>query len=261
MSTSAFAHLMAPIDDAWMRLRAQVRRFTRRFDGRARRERIAMLFAAAALTYWVADHAWITPAFERSRAAAVKLATARQDLATLRADEQRARTTGAEQQRALEAEIAQWRARLQADGEVMQQRQSTLVSPDQMVEVLQQMLPHDGKLKLVDLHSLGRDELGADGRAKPANPAPGTTAPGANASGTAVHDAAAAGNGPVIYRHGVELTLEGSWNDLVDYLRALEHMPRRVLWGGLSMKVDRYPTVVLTVRLYTLSLDRGWLEL
>jgi hypothetical protein len=34
-----------------------------------------------------------------------------------------------------------------------------------------------------------------------------------------------------------------------------------VLWGGLQMKVEQHPRVQLTVRLHTLSLDRGWLEI
>jgi MSHA biogenesis protein MshJ len=243
--SAAIARLLAPLDDATARLRARVRQLTRRFDARTERERIAMLCAVAALTFWAADHLWVTPAFLRSRAAATQLADARQALATLHADETRARTVGADQDRALQAEIAQWRQRLAAENDAMRQHQSTLVSPDQMVEVLQQMLPHDGKLRLVDLHSLDRSELGA------VAPSPAAAASGALPGG----------NGPAVYRHGVELTLEGGWGDLVDYLQALEHMPRRVLWGGLSMHVAQYPKVVLTVRLYTLSLDRGWLEI
>ena len=114
------------------------------------------------------------------------------------------------------------------------------------------MLPRHGRIKVRELRSLGRTDLlaAASTAAAVAQPASAASAPAAVPPG-----------GPALYRHGVELTLEGGWSDLLAYLQALETMPRRVLWGGVSMKVEQYPKVVLTVRLYTLSLDRGWLEI
>ena len=38
-------------------------------------------------------------------------------------------------------------------------------------------------------------------------------------------------------------------------------MPQRVLWGGISLKVEQHPKAVLTLRLYTISRDRHWLEI
>jgi hypothetical protein len=34
-----------------------------------------------------------------------------------------------------------------------------------------------------------------------------------------------------------------------------------LLWGSLELKVEQYPHVVLTLRLYTLSLESAWVEL
>ena len=64
-----------------------------------------------------------------------------------------------------------------------------------------------------------------------------------------------------MYRHGVELTVEGSYADLLAYVRAIEAMPQRVLWAGMQLKVEQHPKVLLSLRLYTLSLDRSWLEI
>ena len=74
-------------------------------------------------------------------------------------------------------------------------------------------------------------------------------------------DGTPAASGPALYRHGVELAVEGSFADLLAYMQALEDMPQRVLWGGVQLKVEQYPKALLTLRIYTLSLDRGWLEL
>jgi MSHA biogenesis protein MshJ len=230
--------LMDRVDDAVTRLRSRVRRLTARFDARQQRERVAMMVALAAVAFWAADKVWITPAFERARAAGLQLKTAQQELDTLRQDSARTQSATTEQRRQLQAEIEQWRGRLDGESEAMRRYEDTLVQPNQMVELLEHMLPRNGRVRLVDLHSLGRSEV---------NPAPAT--------------AASAPGGAQLYRHGVELTLEGSYADLFDYLQSLERMPRHVLWGGMRMKVEQYPKVVLTVRLYTLSLDRSWLEI
>jgi MSHA biogenesis protein MshJ len=73
--------------------------------------------------------------------------------------------------------------------------------------------------------------------------------------------AAASATGPTLYRHGVELSVEGSYADLLSYLQALEALPQQLLWGNLELKVEQYPRVVLTLRLYTLSLASAWVEL
>jgi MSHA biogenesis protein MshJ len=78
---------------------------------------------------------------------------------------------------------------------------------------------------------------------RPVPPTPGTDAAGG------------------LYRHGMELVLEGSFADLLGYLQAMEALPQRVLWGAVTLKVEQHPKVVLTLRVYTLSRDRAWLEI
>ena len=55
------------------------------------------------------------------------------------------------------------------------------------------------------------------------------------------------------YRHGVELTLKGSYFDLLQYLAQLEKLPARLLWGRTELQVEKYPDVRLTVQVRTLS--------
>jgi MSHA biogenesis protein MshJ len=55
------------------------------------------------------------------------------------------------------------------------------------------------------------------------------------------------------YRHGVELTLKGSYFDLVQYLMQLERLPARLIWGRTELAVDQYPEVRLTANVWTLS--------
>jgi MSHA biogenesis protein MshJ len=55
--------------------------------------------------------------------------------------------------------------------------------------------------------------------------------------------------------------LEGGYADLLSYLRALEALPQRVLWGSVNLKVEQHPKSVLTLRVYTISRERHWLEI
>jgi MSHA biogenesis protein MshJ len=62
-----------------------------------------------------------------------------------------------------------------------------------------------------------------------------------------------------IYRHAIEITLAGSYADLMRYAEELQHVSPRPLWSAIQLKVVEYPRSELTFTLYTLSLDLPWL--
>ena len=59
----------------------------------------------------------------------------------------------------------------------------------------------------------------------------------------------------------MELSVEGRYTDLLDYLKTLEASPQRLLWGSLQLQVLQHPQVRLTLRLHTLSTDARWVEI
>jgi MSHA biogenesis protein MshJ len=59
------------------------------------------------------------------------------------------------------------------------------------------------------------------------------------------------------YRHGVELSLKGSYFELAQYLAGLEKLPVRLLWGRMELQVEQYPEVRLTLQVNTLSNQRS----
>ena len=63
------------------------------------------------------------------------------------------------------------------------------------------------------------------------------------------------------HRHGVEVVLQGSYADMVQYMQALQAMPTRVFWGKAQLAADTYPGATLTLTLYTLSMDDTWIAL
>jgi MSHA biogenesis protein MshJ len=62
-----------------------------------------------------------------------------------------------------------------------------------------------------------------------------------------------------LYKHGVEIKLEGSYQELAEYLARLEKSGQKLLWSSVSLSAEKHPRVVLTLTVYTLSLDRAWL--
>lgn len=108
-----------------------------------------------------------------------------------------------------------------------------LVSPDRMASVLEEMLTRSRRVQLIALKTLSVSTL--------------------TGGEPAADDRAG------IYRHGVEITLEGSYLDLMDYVARLERLPWQMFWATANMDASRYPNVRFTVVVYTLSLDKKWM--
>lgn len=215
-----------------------------RFDALGRRERLLVITAAAAACVMAADALWITPAFKAWSAVHKREAALSGVLAKTAAEAQRNAEAALAQERQLQAELAQLRHRLQDGEAAMHEIEANLVGPDRMLALLEQMLDGHGQLRVREMKSLPRTDLVAEAASKV--PGPAGSAPAER---------------PALYRHGIELTLEGSFADLVRYLEALENMPQRLLWGAMQLKVEQHPKALLTLRVYTLSLDRHWLEI
>jgi MSHA biogenesis protein MshJ len=152
------------------------------------------------------------------------------------------------------------RARLQAVreesgrlGESLRAMQQGLVAPERMAPLLESILRANGRLRMVSVRTLPVEPLSAIG-------APAS----ASAPAAAVETKAAASGGTrreLLFRHGVELTVRGSYLDMVDYMSALEALPTQLFWGKAQLEVEEYPSVRLTLTLYTLSLDEKWMKL
>jgi MSHA biogenesis protein MshJ len=113
--------------------------------------------------------------------------------------------------------------------------------------LLESILRANGRLKMVSLRTLPVESLSSLGAKKegaaedpPAKPAP---------------------KRELLFRHGVEVTVRGSYLDMVDYRSALEGLPTQLFWGKAQLEVEEYPSVRLTLTLYTLSLDEKWMKL
>jgi MSHA biogenesis protein MshJ len=124
-----------------------------------------------------------------------------------------------------------------------EQQQKQFVAPEKMAAMLENMIVKNRKLQLISLGNL-----------------PGTgVSPGAGAPTGAAGGRARAAGAREVFRHTVELSVRGSYFDLLDYLAMLERMPQRVFWDGFELSVAQYPQSVLKLTVYTLSLEKSWL--
>jgi len=64
-----------------------------------------------------------------------------------------------------------------------------------------------------------------------------------------------------VYRHGFEVTVEGSYADLLQYLERLESVPQRIFWKHVQLDASTYPTERMVIEIYTLSREPAWLVL
>jgi MSHA biogenesis protein MshJ len=126
-----------------------------------------------------------------------------------------------------------------------------LVPPERMGPLVEGILRANGRLKLVSMRTLPAEPLAA----------PGATAATAAPAAPATPAPVAGGDVPLLYRHGVEVTVRGNYLDMVDYMSTLDAMPTRMFWGRAQLDVETYPTARLTLTLHTLSLDRQWMKL
>ncbi|RUO18080.1 type II secretion system protein GspM [Aliidiomarina haloalkalitolerans] len=59
-----------------------------------------------------------------------------------------------------------------------------------------------------------------------------------------------------VYRHNVEVTVEGRYFQIRDYLNTLQELPYGAYWEGIQYDVDQYPNGRVTLRMYTLTQER-----
>jgi MSHA biogenesis protein MshJ len=136
--------------------------------------------------------------------------------------------------------------------------QKGLVAPDKIAPLLEHLLRGNGKLRLMSMKTL--PVTGMNEAALPAQEAAAKPLPAAPPAGTPPAPPAPKPR-ELLYRHGVEIVLQGSYLDMVNYMDALESLPVQLFWGKATLDAQQYPNSRLTLTLYTLSLDPKWMKL
>ena len=102
---------------------------------------------------------------------------------------------------------------------------NSLVSPEHMVAVLEQLLMQDKRLRLISLQNLPQTDVDL---------------------GEEYADVE-------LYRHGVRVKMTATYDSLVAYLKRLDSLPWKVYWQALEYRVDKYPDGELVLEIFTIS--------
>lgn len=171
---------------------------------------------------------------------------------------------------ALQARLQQLQDEISGADSTLRSFQSGLVSPQQMPALLKDIMQRNRNLRLVSLKTLPKQDLAAAVEeataltaASPAEDqaAPELAAQQAPVQATPPPAPPQPESKSAVFRHGVEITVEGSYPDLLHYLAQMESSPWQMFWGKAELKTGAYPKATLTLTLYTLSLDKAWLTI
>ena len=228
-----------------------IEKYARKLDALTQRERLMVFAAAAALILFIAYELAIGPLLDR-----------RNQMAALVVDQTTQITAAAAQkfelQRALKQDpdaavrerVAAKRRQIAEIDDQLSRLQRSLIPPEKMGAVLEQLVGKDRRVRIVQLHNLPPAPLVQKEGGQTSSAAPDAHTPATSQPVTLA--------GSHVYKHGVRVVVEGTYLDLLSYVARLEKQPWQVYWSRTVMSAD-YPKAQIELTLYTLSLDRAWL--
>jgi MSHA biogenesis protein MshJ len=114
-----------------------------------------------------------------------------------------------------------------------------LVTPAEMTDLLRELVNQDSQLTLVSMSALPVIDVLTE-----------TNIPADQLVGE---------NRPKLYKRGIILTLKGDYFGVVNYLKKVEDLSKRLMWGELSYTVTMYPAALVKITVYTLTESEEWI--
>jgi MSHA biogenesis protein MshJ len=225
------------------KLKLTLQAYADRIDALSLRERVMVFLAAAAVMFLAYNTFLLEPLLIRQKAQSEGLEQRQKDVGVVEQQIQAIlQRRGEDPDAANRAASKQLTEQLGELDKKLLERQSRFVPADRMSRLLESMLRENRRLQVLVFRSVPVIELGS----KPAVSA-----------GTQQRPGGASAPIPGLYRHGIELTLRGSYPDLIAYVSALERYQDRFYLGASSLSADS-ADATLTLNLYTISLSSTW---
>ena len=228
------------------------KQYSDRIDSATLRERVMMFAGALVVIVALLNALLIEPELGKQRRLSRDIGQRQAEIKALQAQlENMASVRKADPDQADRRRLEDARKRLTELDAKLVQEQHKFAPADRIGAILEEMLSRNRKLTLVEMRTLPAATLGGEKTA--------AEKPAAEKQGAAAAKPLQSGPG-LIYRHGVELTVSGSYLDLLAYLKDLEKLPSQMYWGKLDLSVGKHPQVTLKLSVYTLSLDPAWMR-
>lgn len=230
---------MSAVKDRWQAL-------GKRFDAQSPRERALIAAALVGGVLLLGFSLLVDPALSRARIAERQVGQSTSEVAAIQEQLQVLRTQlQVDPDAGRRSEIEGLKRDAAAAEAAIRQIQSGLVPPEEMNGLLERLLAKNTGLRLLSLKSVP----------------PLNLAESAAESLRGTEKTAPVAIGPGLFKHGVEMKLEGTYAEVLNWLRQLEEAPQKVLWGDVRYVVSEYPRAQVTLTVFTLSLDRSWLAI
>ena len=209
-------------------MKAQLQPWLDRVDALELRERLLLMAAGVVVLFLLVDTLWLQPTLKAQQVTEQRIAELETKLHALGQSAQLlsyktdADPTEIRRQRRdqLSGELAELDARILG-------QLGALVEPAQAAQVLEQLLSGHRGLKLASLSANTEPLSGLD------------------------VDEQSAGVG--LARYQLDMIVQGSYLDVLNYLRSLEHMPWKFFWEQVNFQSTEYPQAETRLKLYTLG--------
>jgi len=137
-------------------------------------------------------------------------------------------TSGSTQDR---ARIAMLQKRIEEINSTLGNYLGELIDPAEMAELLEGVLREQSSISVVRIGNIPPELLAASEKE-------GAT---------------------ILYRHGLEIEVEGTFAACLEYIEAIESLPWRLYWQVLDLEVIDYPLNRMRIEVSTLSLNEEWI--
>jgi len=212
-------------------------RYAEKIDNANLRERALIFFAAAFVLVALLNTTLISPLIAKQRRISGEITQMQSEANLFQGQIQTAVSVRREDPDAANRKKLEQLKQQFADYEKrVQEKQGRLVPPDRIANLLEDILARNRRLEMISLKTLP-----------------------VAAMSEGLSGAVARITARPMFRHGVEITVKGSYLDLLSYVGELEKLPLRMYWTKVDIAVDVYPEVTMKLGVYTLSLEKNWL--
>jgi MSHA biogenesis protein MshJ len=147
--------------------------------------------------------------------------------------------------------IAALGQKIEAQDQLLRASSSDLISPREMAHVLEDVLKKNQDLSLLRIQSGKSIPVYEEGT----EPEKDKKKPAAKS----VEEDSEESLGPLAYMHPLTIEFQGSFDQTLAYLQAVEGLQWQLFWKGILLQTDEYPRANIKLQVYTLSLDAGWI--
>ena len=120
-----------------------------------------------------------------------------------------------------------------------------LVAPKQMVQLLENVLKSDKKMKLISFLNLPKEDVRFSLESSVQE-----------SDMNSINEAGKNSNEGLIYKHAFEIEMKATYDSTVGYLKRIDKLPWKVFWQELKYEAGDYPNGNLKIKIYTLSTSK-----